>query len=152
AARTTGRSCPGSARRAAPTPPRRTGPPPRACSGARSPAARQGQPAPGRRLRQRWGSAFRGWPRSDVSFGGGPSILTNVRSRIVQGVELALELLDVLELAVDGREAHVRHAVQQPQVPQRGIADRLDRDLGAQVRAKLRLDGQRDLLDALELH
>ncbi len=56
--------------------------------------------------------------------------LPNRRSVGVEELELALELPDVVKLAVHGREPHVRDAVERTEKPECSIADESGVDLG----------------------
>src|SRR6478672_173055 len=66
--------------------------------------------------------------------------------------ELVLELLDVLEIAIDRGEPHVGDQVEVAQDPQRLLADRRRLDLVADPVSELGLDPHRRLLDLGERH
>ena len=72
---------------------------------------------------------------------------TAVRARGSSRLELALELLNVLEIAIYRCETHVRDQVEVAQDPQRLVADRRRRHLVADAVSELGLDPHRRPLD-----
>src|SRR5579884_2095258 len=69
------------------------------------------------------------------------------RRRLLEHPDLPLEVAQILEPLVHGREAHVRHRVEGPQALEHRQADLLARHLGPRTLAQLLLDVRDDRVD-----